>query len=908
MRLSAGARLGPYEILAPLGVGGMGEVYRARDTRLDRTVAIKVLPADAVADAPRRERFRREARAISSLAHPHICALHDVGDENGVDFLVMEYLRGDTLAHRLRKGPILLEEAVRIAGQLADALHAAHDAGLIHRDLKPANVILTSAGAKVLDFGLAKWLDSEHDSAILSADKTARSTLTHVGSVLGTVQYMAPEQIEGQSIDARADLFALGTVIYEMVTGVKAFEGASTSSVMAAILTSTPPSLAQVQPLAPPILDRLVRKCLAKDRAKRWQTAVDLRDELAWIEHDLRESGEQAAPAAGAGSWWRRAGWAGAAAIAVAALLVWRPTASGPTIPVYATIEAPADSVLGEDDRQAPLPTRTPMVFTPDGRSLILQAARGGKPQLFLRSLDQPGARPIAGTDDARVPFVSPDGKWVGFWAGNELRKVPIEGGPPTTICRLEALLGPNGASWGARDVIVFGDDASGRIMRVSAGGGIPAAVTAQAPYESQHVTPSFLPDGSHFLFSEVSTLDATQTRLMVQGLEETAARLVIPSATDGRVLPSGRLAFMRLGTLMTVAFDSVRAKVTGDPVATVGGVMQSGLRARAGANNTGAGMFSVSSLGALVVIRGPVTGGEANQLISVTADGHAASAEPTSGAPAGNRLYVRVSPDRSRAVVSVITPLHHELWVADWTRNVWTLCRDCRGDFSIPSLWSADGRRLLIGGWETLVAHALDNSTSDEVMVREANHMLMPAAWRADGRLVYTSSLLPSSDVEIKQVDEGQSTGSVIVPFGLGDEPDVSPDGRWLAYTLAPIGEGNVVVQPLSGPGVRTLVSTRGGRDPMWSADGRTLYYAQKRGDPEETVAFAVDVTAPAGVIVAGTPRELFHNPDPQTCTPRCYDLANRRGFLFRDPHIVTRPSVTRMDLVLNWTSTLPK
>lgn len=413
----------------------------------------------------------------------------------------------------------------------------------------------------------------------------------------------------------------------------------------------------------------------------------------------------------------------------------------GQSVLLYASIDVPADYVLGEDDFLAPLPTRTPMVFTPDGRSLIIQAARAGRPQLFLRSLDRPDARPIAGTDDARVPFVSPDGKWVGFSAANELRKVPIEGGTPTTICPLVTPLGPTGAAWSARDVIVFGDPASGRVMRVAAGGGTPAPVTAVPPSRHLHVAPSFFPDGTRFLFSDVSVVDANDTRLLVQSLDGGDARVVVTAATDGRLLPSGRLAFMRLGTLMTVGFDLARSEIIGNPVAALGGVMQSGLRARAGANNTGAGMFAVSSLGALAVVRGPVTGGEENHLVWVARDGQSTSAEPTSGAPTGARLFARVSPDRSRAIVTLITPTRFEHWFADWTRDVWSACGDCSDDDLSLLLWSPDGRRLLLSRADALVAHALDGSTPDQVMVREADRRLIPATWLADSRIVYTST-----------------------------------------------------------------------------------------------------------------------------------------------------------------------
>jgi hypothetical protein len=380
---------------------------------------------------------------------------------------------------------------------------------------------------------------------------------------------------------------------------------------------------------------------------------------------------------------------------------------------------------------------------------------------------------------------------------------------------------------------------------------------------------------------------------------------------SDGRLLPSGRLAFMRLGTLMTTAFDLRRAETTGDVVAAMSGVMQSGLRARAGANNTGAGMFAVSSLGALAVVRGAVAGGgEGGPLIWVTTDGRPSSADPTSGAPAGARLYTRISPDRSRAVTTVITPTRRELWFVDWTRGAWTVCDDCNTLTSIGRCWSPDGRRLLLGRNDTLIAHALDGSVPDQELVRETDRLLDPALWLADGRIVYLSSTRNSkAGREIKLLEPGGGAGRVLVPPGTGMDPDVSPDGRWLAYSTSTLTgqQANVVVQAFPGPGPRTQVSVGGGSDPAWSADGRTVYYL--RTDDRSTIVFAVDITA-AGALKAGTPRELFRRPDDQGCgLIRCYDIAtDGPRFLFRDRGAASRPSVTRMDLVLNWTSTLPK
>jgi serine/threonine protein kinase/Tol biopolymer transport system component len=905
-RLAPGTTLATYEVGALLGAGGMGEVYRARDTKLGRQVALKLLPASFTQDPHRLGRFRREAHVLATLNHPHIGAIYGLEEANGVQFLVLELIEGVTLAHRIANGPLPVVEALDIGIQIADALATAHEKGIVHRDLKPANIAVTADGVvKVLDFGLAKAVDPTSPSADAANSPTVTAP-TLDGVILGTAAYMSPEQAAGKAVDKRSDVWAFGAVLMEMLTGRQVFTGDTVSHLLAAVL-SKDPDWTRLPSSTPASIRTLLRRCLEKDRKRRVADASDVRLEL----DDARRAGPDtttaSTPRRTLNVWSHLMVGVVAATLAMAGVLAWRGAAREPSTPVYASLDAPAGYVLGEDDVYAPLPTRTPMVFTPDGRSLIIQAAQAGKPRLFLRSLDRPEARPIVGTDDGRVPFVSPDGKWVGFSTASELRKVPIEGGTPTTICPLGGVLGPFGAAWSAHDVIAFGDPESGRIMRVAAGGGTPAPVTARPLSRHVHVVPFFLPDGGRILFSDVSVLDAGDARLMVQALDGGDARVVSLGATDGRLLPSGQLVFMRLGTIMTVGFDLSRAEVKGDPVAVLGDVMQSGLRLRAYANNTGAGLFAVSRLGTLAVVRGPVTGGEEGPLIWVTRDGRASSAEPASGAPGGGRLYTRISPNGSRAIVTVLTPRRFEHWIADWTRNLWTRCAECsNGDSLAPLAWSPDGRRLLLPRHDTLLAHELDASTPDLVMVREAERLLMPAAWLADGRIVYTSYSRSPRGTETKLLDLGGHAGRVVVPLGKGDEPDVSPDGRWLAYTSTEAGQRTVVVQALTNPGVRTPVSADGGRDPLWSADGQTLYYMKSVPDRGGTVVYAADIVASGGMLTAGTPRELFHRPDPQTSTPRSYAVADGPRFLLQDRTTVPRQSVTRMDLVLNWTSTL--
>jgi hypothetical protein len=442
--------------------------------------------------------------------------------------------------------------------------------------------------------------------------------------------------------------------------------------------------------------------------------------------------------------------------------------------------------------------------------------------------------------------------------------------------------------------------------MRVAASGGTPVPVTAPPPPASRrrHVTPLLLPDGAHVLFSDVSSIDAADSRVMVQALSGGDARLVVASASDARLLPSGQLAFMRLGTLMIAGFDPKRAEMKGTALAVLGDVMQSGIRGRAGAQNTGVGMFAVSSLGTLAVVRGAVSGPARDTLAWFDRDGRSTPAEPSSGAPPGGRVWLRISPDQARAIVSVATPMHYELWIADWTRDVWTECRECAGSVG-GSVWSPDGRRILVRRDNSLVAHSIDNSTPDQVLVREADRGLVPSDWMADGRILYLSS--PEfTNFEVKFLEPGATAGRIVVPLGGIVDATVSPDGRWLAYGTT---GRQVMVQTFPGPGPRVQVSAAFGANPIWSADSRTLYYLDRSSEGSGSFVRAVDI-ANTGPLTASPPREILRRQTPLVCNyNRCHDISSDgRRFLFRDPASAPRPSVSRMDLVLNWTATLAR
>src|SRR5215470_3588648 len=516
MNLATGTRLGPYEVLSPLGAGGMGEVYRARDTRLDRTVAVKILAQHLSSTPERRQRFDREARTISSLSHPHICALYDVGRQDGIDYLVMEYIEGESLAHRLGTGPLPLNQVLMYAIQVAYALDKAHRAGIVHRDLKPANIMLTRTGAKLLDFGLAKLLGT-HPEADLAAQSnllTERMSLTGEGTIVGTFQYMAPEQLEGGQVDARTDIFAFGAVLYEMITGRKAFSGKSRVSLIGAILRDDPPSISTIQPMSPPALDHVVKTCLAKEPDERWQTADDLMRELRWI----AESGSEAAtrgPVTSGGKNRERLAWIAATATLlvalVAALLVIARLREPPVDTGVVRLTIPAPNLIA---------VYSSFAISPDGRRLAFTGTdSSGKPRLWVRQLDSLTPQPLPETDGAGYPFWSPDGRFIGFFAGGKLKKIDVSGGSPQTLCEA-----PNsrGGTWNRDGVIVFAPRTTSALYRVSAAGGDPAPLTTlDQASEASHRWPQFLPDGRHYLYLSrqersgiyLGSLDSKETR-----------------------------------------------------------------------------------------------------------------------------------------------------------------------------------------------------------------------------------------------------------------------------------------------------------------------------------------------------------------------------------------------------------
>jgi len=877
MPVAPGTCLGPYEIAAPLGAGGMGEVYRARDSRLGRDVAIKVLPPHLAAAPELRARFEREARAVSALSHPHICALYDIGSQDDVVFFVMELLEGETLAHRLERGPLPTSELLVRATEIADALDRAHRAGIVHRDLKPGNIMLTKAGAKLMDFGLARTPLLAAAAGQDTESPTLSRPLTAEGTIVGTFQYMAPEVLEGREADARSDLWALGCVLYEMATGKRAFEGKSQASLIAAIMSAEPPTPTTLAPLTPPALDRLILACLAKDPEDRLQTAHDLRLELGWIAQGGSRAGVPAAVAARRRGRERLA-WSLAAAstvVAVAALgsLVLR-------------LREPA-RVVRFDVRQPRGTTemRWPRV-SPDGRILAFLACdSAGTWELWVRPLDAMEAHRVEGVAGAARPFWSPDGRYLAFIADGKLRKVPVAGGPVIDIC--DAPGGFDG-SWGKSGWILFDGGDRDSIRGVPATGGTPRGFSFvdRARGETSHAWPFFLPDGRRFLY--VATGPGRVDEIRLGTLDSKESHGVGHTESRAEYAPPGWLVYMNGGRLVTQPFDARSARTTGEPTAVSEDI------------RGGVGLFSVSGAGVLAYR--PQTSQGPARLLWVGRDGHVIG----QAAPPGSYEDVVLSPDGTRAALSVVAAQSDErdIWVRDLSRGVSTRLTFEPGDELAPA-WSPDGTRIAYAAYRGGAMHCYVRSAwggAEDSLGRTPGFYEAPVAWSGAADVI-----------TIAQVNAVNRWDAGVLPPGGRQPPRpvlrspfdergarLSPDGCWLAYSSDESGRFEIYVVPYPGLGPKLQVSTAGGEVPLWRADGRELFFQRADRDIQ-----AVDVRAGATFEV-GAPRTLFEMPLTGGGYRGYRWAVSRDGqrFLVNTP--TEEVSASRLIVVTNWTTEL--
>jgi Tol biopolymer transport system component len=817
MTLAAGSRLGRYEILAPLGAGGMGEVYRARDTRLERTVAVKVLPARLSPSADARQRFEREARTISQLAHPHICALYDVGREGETEYLVMELLEGETLLDRLAKGALPLEQTLRYGQEMADALDKAHRQGIVHRDLKPANVMLTKTGVKLLDFGLAKAMAPPPAQGSLTALPTQQG-LTQEGTILGTFQYMAPEQLEGKEADGRTDIFALGAVLYEMATGRKAFTGTSQASLISSIMKEDPAPISSLQPMTPPALDRVVKTCLGKDPEDRWQSAHDVAGELKWIAGGS-QAGVPAAVATRRRSRerlaWTLAGLAAAATVAFAVAYARRTPRSAPV--VRASLVLPEKTYIGD------------VAISPDGRRIAFTAAKlGGQPALWVRDLDEAAPVRLTGDEeDLRFPFWSPDGRFVAFFVPGKLQRIGPHGGAVQTICNVES---GTGGTWNRDGTIVFAPNATSPLFRVAAAGGKPEPLTKldSGRNEASHRYPQFLPDGRHFLYlaTDLGSGKGGQSAIRVTSLDGGSDKVVVSVASNFQYA-DGWLLYVRDLAVVAQRFDPGRLDIAGVPSVIAPLVFRwSGYL----------GCYTFAASDGAVVVAPPFT--PPSTLLWLDRGGRQLGSLGEPGPLGGHRL----SPDGRRVALARRNPGKgtSEIWLYDVaTGSGSKFVFSPPADYDDP-VWSPDGSRLLYqtdrrtgaNGSSDLWIKALDGSSETPFVV--SNDFNFTADWSRDGRTIAVHKIPEkgSRNTEVWVLNTADPKHQTAFEAGGTIQADArfSPDGRWIAFDSNESGTTEVYVRAFPGPGGKWKVSDAGGAFPHWRGDGPRALLREQR------------------------------------------------------------------------------
>ncbi len=892
MALTPGTKLGPYEIESPLGGGGMGEVYRARDTRLDRTVAVKVL-STRLADRPDlHKRFEREARTISKLSHPHICTLHDIGQQEGVDFLVMEYLEGETLGHRVERGPLPIEQTLKFGIEIAEALEAAHRQGIIHRDLKPGNIMLTKAGAKLMDFGLAKLVEQSTPVAVapseMSTEASSEKSLTEEGVIMGTFQYMAPEQLEGKDADARTDIFALGMVLYEMATGRPAFTGKTMASVIAAILSSEPPPISTSQPLTPPAFDRVVKTCLAKDPEERFATAHDVRLQLKWIAEAPMAKLTGGVPAEP--KRWREWVLALLAGAAIASAFWWISVrfSNQKKTPMHLSV------ALAPGTISAAGYFFDTFVISPDGKWIVYVAVRGGKQQLFLRAIRESEEKLINGTEDGGHPFFSPDSQWIGFASGNTLKKVPVSGGSPIALCQSSTLAGGGtvatgfvGGTWGSDSRIIFVPQFNAGIWVVSATGGTPQLLlkTDEEKDRVAYLNPQVLPDNKGILFTIVPGRATTADEYNIAVLEPgaTEPRILIQGGGNARYVSTGHLVYVRSGALLSVAFDLSRLSVTGTPASVIDGMQT---------DPVGQAPYSVSETGTLLYEpRGDFKAGA--KLAVVDSKGNIRPITDGRDFP----LEFSLSPN-GRYVAANVIAANDDVWIYDTARGTPFRLTFEPGDEIYPQ-WTPDGARVAFGTRFGKIFWKLADGTGEREEISHGEYPRYPSSFSPDGKMLAFVEIHPSRQRDIWLMPLVGDRKAQAFQTSNADEwaPRFSADGHWIAYVSNETGRDEIYLRPIGSPGGRRRISAEGGTWPIWSRNGRKLFFL--KGDK------LVVVTLDGQGSPVGQERVVLDAPKLgdfqfQASAPSYDVMPDGEHFvMLLSPHY---PSPTHYNIVVNW------
>jgi Tol biopolymer transport system component/predicted Ser/Thr protein kinase len=885
MPLSSGSRLGPYDIVSLLGAGGFGEVYKARDTRLDRTVAIKILPS---ADLELKARFEREAKAIAALTHPHICTLYDVGHQDGTDYLVMEYLEGETLDKKIKRGPIKINEALKIAIEIADALEDAHRNGIVHRDLKPANVMLTKSGVKLLDFGLAKLRAvGPAISGFTSAATATASPITARGTLLGTLSYMSPEQIEGRQADARSDVWAFGCVLYEMLTARRPFSGQTDASLLAAILERQPAEIREHQPLAPAVLDRTVRKCLAKRPDDRWQTIRDLADEIRWVAAQAddispiaprRPSIAVLATAAAVG-----------AVISGVVVAMGRPFVRSANVasPTLMRLDVNTPATFAASVGQA---SGTPVV-SPDGTAIAFTAAGpNGDQTLWIRKLADATATPVVGTEGASYPFWSPDGRAVGFFTLGRLKRVDLAGGAPQVLADLRAGANAPG-TWNADDLIVFGTFTSSPLLQVSALGGDVRPLTRLAPGDDGHTAPSFLPDGRHLLYRVDGSPD--RAGVYLTSLDDpSSSKRILPNAARAIYASTGHVLFLVGTSPSTVSRTLFAQEMTPDG-------RLSGRPVLLGRDIDRASV----SRNELLVYRS-LPGRRQEQLTWFSRDGKSAGivGPPFLGATA-SPAAVELAPDGRNALVAETVDGNQDIYVVNLNNGSLTrMTSDAAAD-NLP-LWSPDGHGVVFNS-DREPAGLYEKPIGGT----EPERLLVPgpvqggSSWSPDGRtLMYRAQ---NSFWTIGMTGKAEPTRWLTTAFDKANA-QFSPNGRWVAYTSNQSGQYEIYVQAFHGQG-NWPISVGGGVEPRWRSDGKELFYL---GADRVLRAVSVTESADGSSITAAAPQVLFHAATYSgfAANARIEYAVTPDGKRFLIPVPVEMATTNPITVVFNWTAALKK